>query len=185
MNPGRDRKICTQCGCEFFRPYRVSFAQFERRRTCSRKCASLFRTSGDAERLLSMVEKTSGCWLFQGTSLRGYGQFRYMGKTQLAHRASYMLFVGPIEPGLYVCHKCDVRSCINPDHLFLGTQSDNMKDCVSKGRNFVPKHNLLKLFCPKGHSYSGDNLILNGTWRRCKTCTLDKQNDRRRRAKAG
>lgn len=65
---------------------------------------------------------------------KGYGQTRYEGKTILAHRAAYIVHIGKIPDGLFVLHKCDVPSCINPQHLFLGTQKDNIHDMISKGR---------------------------------------------------
>jgi len=64
----------------------------------------------------------------------GYGQIGLGKKVLLAHRASYITFVGEIAAGLYVCHKCDNRKCFNPSHLFLGTNRDNMLDMISKGR---------------------------------------------------
>jgi hypothetical protein len=61
------------------------------------------------------------------------------GKLWLSHRASWMAEKGPIPPGLFVCHKCDVRTCINPRHLFLGTHADNMADRVAKLRRTTPR----------------------------------------------
>jgi hypothetical protein len=77
-----------------------------------------------------------GCWLWTGrTKGHGYGQlWKARGKTWLAHRVSYAAFVGPIPKGMFVCHKCDTPSCVNPSHLFLGTHSDNMRDSCAKGR---------------------------------------------------
>ncbi len=77
----------------------------------------------------------SGCWLWRASSCfaDGYGHFSY-GKGTRAHRAAWLLWKGEIPDGLFVCHKCDVRNCVNPDHLFLGTCKDNIMDCVSKGR---------------------------------------------------
>jgi hypothetical protein len=81
------------------------------------------------------VEKTDTCWLWTGCGLRsGYGQLKVEGKMRLAHRVSWLIHFGEIIDGLCVCHKCDVRECIRPDHLFLGTDSDNMRDMVMKGR---------------------------------------------------
>lgn len=71
----------------------------------------------------------------------GYGRKRYKGKQWLAHRLSFHLNVRPIEDGEVVCHKCDNPECINPKHLFAGSQADNVRDMVTKGRNVsVPLH---------------------------------------------
>lgn len=78
---------------------------------------------------------TPGCWLWLRGKRNGYGQFDLKGKTVSAHRASYEFYVGKIPDGLRVLHKCDNPPCINPDHLFLGTDRDNVADCVKKGRS--------------------------------------------------
>ena len=78
----------------------------------------------------------AGCWLWQGTTgSKGYGLIKIAKRMDGAHRASWRLHRGPIPDGLSVLHKCDTRSCINPEHLFLGTHDENMKDMVSKGRS--------------------------------------------------
>lgn len=80
-------------------------------------------------------EPMSGCHLWTGyTNRRGYGQFGVKTRPVYAHRFAYELYVGPIAEGMEVCHRCDTPSCVNPDHLFLGTRLDNMRDCVAKGR---------------------------------------------------
>jgi len=77
----------------------------------------------------------SGCWLWMGCCDKyGYGQISVKRKAKAAHRVSWELHNGPIPKRLLVCHKCDVQSCVNPEHLFLGTQKDNIRDCISKGR---------------------------------------------------
>lgn len=79
-----------------------------------------------------IVYGLSECWYWRG-SLEEFGYGRLQSKR--AHRLSWTLFNGEIPKGLYVLHKCDIRNCVNPDHLFLGTQIDNMRDMVKKGRH--------------------------------------------------
>lgn len=86
----------------------------------------------------SIPEPNSGCLLWTGAAFEkrmGYGALNILGRGVVAaHRLAYELHYGPIPKGMFVCHKCDVPACINPDHLFLGTQADNVRDMHSKGR---------------------------------------------------
>jgi hypothetical protein len=78
----------------------------------------------------------AGCWIFEGClTLTGYGQVRVNGKGHLAHRVSYACLVGEIPDGAHVLHRCDTPCCVNPDHLWIGSHADNMRDCADKGRN--------------------------------------------------
>ena len=81
----------------------------------------------------------SGCWEWQGAmSNTGYGIIKQGKRRTGAHRISYMFHIGTIPEKLMVCHTCDNRKCVNPEHFFLGTNADNMKDAFRKGRLKVP-----------------------------------------------
>ena len=95
----------------------------------------------------------SGCWLWTASTSNGYGFIKVDGKMSYAHRVSYELYNGDIPDGdgyhgICVLHRCDVRSCVNPAHLFIGTHQDNMDDRERKGRNKImygEKHGSSKL----------------------------------------
>ena len=80
-------------------------------------------------------EPNTGCWLWNANAMpSGYGMIWDGGRTKGAHRVSYELYKGEIPEGLHVLHRCDVPGCVNPDHLFLGTHAENMRDRNEKGR---------------------------------------------------
>lgn len=105
------------------------------------------------DRILSRVEydTNGGCWLWPGGSspatTYGVVKIRPHASPFLNHRVVFVCEVGPIPPDLYVLHRCDVRPCCNPAHLFVGTPKDNLQDCAAKGRVFLQTH---------GFVYSGD-----------------------------
>ena len=86
------------------------------------------------ERFWYYVEKSDGCWLWRGSLSSGYGYLGINYKKIGAHVFSWEMVNGKVPEGMFVCHHCDVRNCVRPDHLFAGTQKDNMNDCVIKNR---------------------------------------------------
>lgn len=108
------------------------------------------------ERFLNKV-KIKGineCWEWNAAYRGKYGVFSIKGKNIDAHRVSYTLFKGEIPENMYVCHTCDNTKCVNPNHLFLGTHSDNMKDAFKKGRLNIPTTSQFKV----GHKAINSNL---------------------------
>ena len=90
----------------------------------------------ERDRFQSKFRVTPGCWIWvSGADEFGYGRFGAKGKTWRAHRYSFALYVGSLQDDMSVCHRCDTPSCVNPDHLFLGTNQDNVLDRVTKGRS--------------------------------------------------
>jgi HNH endonuclease len=90
----------------------------------------------------SLVKKLPGdaCWEWTGDFSKGYGRIWKDGRRTGAHRVAYEYTNGPIPYGLLACHHCDNRKCVRPDHLFLGTQKDNMRDWTKKGKNILINH---------------------------------------------
>lgn len=104
------------------------------------------------ERFWSKVNKsTDGCWHWAATkNPSGYGSFWIAGKIMLAHRIAWLLTGHAIPDGLWVLHRCDVRDCVNPSHLFTGTRHDNIDDAIQKGR-------MRSDYCKKGHLKTKEN----------------------------
>lgn len=105
---------------------------------CSQDCFNQHRlTILRPQRFWAHVEKTATCWLWTGSVDKdGYGKY---GKLEKAHRLSWLLHYGLLPDNLLVCHHCDNPPCVRPEHLFLGTNSDNQQDAIRKGRKYMPQ----------------------------------------------
>lgn len=132
-----NNKKCKKCLIEFL-------PKKSKQEFCSKTCSN--SVNRKAKRTLEQekdffwenVKKTENCWEWIGSKQKfngkeGYGRVNYYGKRQLAHRVSWQIHFGEIG-NLFVCHKCDNCICVRPDHLFLGTNKDNMEDCKKKNR---------------------------------------------------
>jgi hypothetical protein len=137
-------RVCPICRKQFYMRKREGAARWSTRQYCSRKCGR----AGNVviEPLEARLDKwsipvtESGCWIWIGhDNPGGYGAVRVGRKMLKAHRVAWMVHRGPIPKGMCVLHKCDVRPCINPDHLFLGTYADNSRDMIAKGRHWSQK----------------------------------------------
>lgn len=138
----------------------------------------MFSKSFD-ERFWEKVFKTTTCWIWTGATAHHYGQIKRDGKKVGAHIVSFELANGELPTGMKVLHKCDNPLCVRPDHLFSGTLSDNMVDCVAKGRHYNPMlngavhGNTKKTHCAKGHEYTDENTYHVRGERQCKLCRRD------------
>jgi hypothetical protein len=131
-NLGRRCRVlstCAHCGKE--REVIAVHAADPTRRFCSRACkvAATKTATAIGRRFWDKVQQGTGCWEWTGMLRRGRDE-----STIYAHRLSYELNIAPVPAGLIVCHRCDNPPCVRPEHLFLGTDNDNQRDKVAKGR---------------------------------------------------
>jgi hypothetical protein len=145
----RPLKQCVICEKEF-----IASIGYKQKRFCSLDCygqsmegiekPSFWETASEEEKINRLkqsyekyVIRKDGCWDWSGCPSKPYGSLQYGGKYKRidAHRGSWIIHNGDIPKGLFICHTCDNKRCTNPDHLFLGTPTDNVLDMIKKGRN--------------------------------------------------
>jgi hypothetical protein len=106
-------------------------------------CGCYKTTEDPVQRFLKFVDKSESCWIWKGSYFEtGYGQFWLNKKTMTAHKSSWILLKNEKTNGKCVCHTCDNRFCVNPDHLFLGSHKDNTQDMIKKGRQPIQKRKI-------------------------------------------
>lgn len=133
--------VCERCG--------TPLTGAQQRRFCRLACYHAWQadraSAGIVARFWGKVHKTPTCWLWRASTARGYGQFAHptvKGHPSRisAHRMAWILAHGPIPDTFSVLHRCDTPLCVRPDHLFLGTQADNLHDARAKGRLVDGRH---------------------------------------------
>jgi hypothetical protein len=140
----RDTRCCEHCSAPLVRKDYEEGRDFSRRRFCDKTCSARFKSpyASRSEKLLGNSDPADerGCWNWIGhKDLKGYGRTTDESGEVLAHRLSFMEFVGPIPEGLHILHSCDNPACINPGHLRAGTNDDNMADRIERDRCWKPK----------------------------------------------
>ena len=129
-------------------------------------------------RFFSKIESvpTTACWLWKGSiNKNGYGKFCLAGRSTLAHRASYIIFVSSIPEGLVLDHLCQIKNCVNPDHLEPITQQENIRRAKAGYINLKPlgvifPPRIVKPYCAYGHRLNKENILRINQRKVCKTC---------------
>lgn len=131
-------KKCLQCEGRIKKKPTQSWREYNKRKYCSIECQVIKCYGTLEERFWAKVEKSDGCWIWQGPPVGGgYGGFRNHGRTFRAHVLSYIFATGDtsLTPKDWICHHCDNPPCVNPEHLYKGDAITNAKDTFSRNRN--------------------------------------------------
>lgn len=155
-------KTCEVCGVVFHRPKNKAYAVWARQRFCSHSCSN--RANGAArerkpeDRFWSLVDKSEGCWLWLGsTANNGYGAFGLRRDQMVAaHRYAYSLLRGPIPLGMVIDHLCRNPSCVNPEHLEVVTNKENILRGIGPSAE-----NAKKQVCKHGHPFTSGNTYVH------------------------
>jgi hypothetical protein len=128
------------------------------------------QTSRNIRNFWAKVQKGKTCWLWLGSpkGVNRYGQFAINRKIYSAHRVSYMMHFGEIPEGMCILHTCNNKRCVNPSHIRLGTQIDNMTSAAED--KLFHNHNKNKTHCSNGHEYTNSNTYWYKGSRCCRTC---------------
>lgn len=121
------------------------------------------------------VTKTDGCWLWTGRSVNfhGYGQIFWRGREQRTNRVAWELSHGPIPENLHVLHSCDVKACVRPSHLHLGTHYENMQEAAERGCMRSAQSDWQH--CSRGHPFDESNTYVDPRgWRQCRRCHAER-----------
>lgn len=117
------------------------------------------------------IKDDSGCWIWQKSKNRGYGTTSFEGKVYSAHRLAYLSYYGSIDKDLVIDHICRNPSCVNPEHLELVTQKENI---ARAKKRLGPRPEMVKKFCKNGHEFTSENtrMKIDGKYKSqaCKTC---------------
>lgn len=145
-------KTCPQCSKTFSRRDLTTPGAFKGQIYCGMACyraAQIPTVESSLARMEKCIDRSSpsGCWIWTGYTVKGYGFCSFGGRRMVAaHRVMYEVHKGPIPKGLFVCHTCDEPRCVNPAHMFLGDDQANTDDKVAKGRhNYGERNNFASL----------------------------------------
>ena len=135
---GVSSSVFWKCMCDCGREHIVSSQHL--REGSVKSCGCLYQRTENEELerakdiFFKHIDKNNECWEWEGAKIKGYGVLWFGKRTFKAHRFSYLIHKGKIQAGKFICHTCDNKACVNPDHLYQGTAKDNAKDAIERNR---------------------------------------------------